>query len=742
MPADAFRSRIGSALANREFAEVEGAWRECASLHPEEHPYLLHVVEQLARYDKSALAGELAVGLAQALLEKGDAAAAEKAARLALQASGRAPGLRELLVAIYRARHASRSDLDAFVAKSGILVEGNLRQQVEALDRYLQFDEGAYVFHRGGWGHGRVVEFDPEQEQLTVDFQRRKGHRIGIVPATRILERLADDHFGVYTHYRLDELRAMIQDDPSRVFRVYLESHAGRAPLKNVREALVPAVMTKDEWSRWWTRAKREILKDPRIKMGKGASPLLEIREKALNVEDEVAEKMAGRASALEKSAVAREYLRTLELSPALAAAVAGEVEKALATETGPTPGRLALLYLKADVTRGGGSGAAEEARAIVGATADLAAALGPLESSDRKRVLQDVIAGAPEGWADKIATILQGDDPGIADLAFRRLVEARRDLAIAFLAQLSAAPRERPDLFLWFAKGLLDGSIARDLAPGETPDGVMDKLLRLCDQAGLEMRRTGDATSKEFVRQTRNFLTARRCKLFAEYAKGVSSDYARFLHAKVLRNRGLTEPTKQALLDILESEHPSIRESPERARAEGELAEEFIYTTRPGYHKREAELRQIVEVEIPQNAEDLGRAARFGDISENAEYSAALEKQAFLMRRLKELRSDLDRTRIIEPGEVTSDKVVLGTRVRVTNRTRGLDEAFTILGPWDVDLERGIISYLSPVGRGLLGLARGSSVEITLPEGTVSYEVLSIEPDPNFCRAEEQPQG
>jgi transcription elongation factor GreA len=735
MPADALRSRIGSALANREFAEVEGAWRECATLHPEEYPYLLQVAGQLARFDKGALAGDLCLGLARTLFEKGDVAGAAKAARAALQASARVPGLRELLVEIYRKQYAGRADLERLLAKSGMGSEGSLRQQVEALDRYLQFEEGAYVFHRGGWGYGRVVEFDAEQEQMTVDFQKRKGHRIAIVPATRILERLPDEHFGVYLEYRADELRRIIQEDPARVFRIFLESHGRKAPLKNVREALVPAILSKEEWSRWWTRAKREILKDPRIKVGKGASPVLELRDRALSIEDEVAEKMAARASALEKCAVAREYLRTLDLTPELAAAIAAQAQEALRAEAEATPGRLALLYLLADLKQEGSAAAADEARRAVAQIADLGPVLAALEPSDRKRVLQDAIAAGGEDSAGRVAAILEGHDPAIAALAFDHLVKTRKDLAIAFLARLTGAPAERPDLFLWCARGLLDGSIPRELAPGETPDTLMDKLLRVVDQIGLQVKRKPDAAGKEFLRQVRSFLTARRCKLFAAYARGVTPDYARFLYAKILRNRGLTDPTKQALMDILEAEHPSVREAPEVSRpVEGELSDEFIYTTRAGYHKREAELRQIVEVEIPANAEDLGRAARFGDISENAEYSAALEKQAFLMRRLKELRNDLDRTRIIEPSEVTADKVVLGTRVRVRNLTRGLDEAFTILGPWDVDLERGVISYLSPVGRGLLGKTPGSTVEIALPEGTVTYSVLSVEPDPVFC--------
>ena len=72
---------------------------------------------------------------------------------------------------------------------------------------------------------------------------------------------------------------------------------------------------------------------------------------------------------------------------------------------------------------------------------------------------------------------------------------------------------------------------------------------------------------------------------------------------------------------------------------------------------------------------------------------------------------------------------VVIGTRVQLQNESAGAKESFSILGPWDVDLDRGVISYHSPVGRGLLGRKIGDTVEIELPDGSVSYRVTGIEP-------------
>jgi transcription elongation factor GreA len=225
---------------------------------------------------------------------------------------------------------------------------------------------------------------------------------------------------------------------------------------------------------------------------------------------------------------------------------------------------------------------------------------------------------------------------------------------------------------------------------------------------------------------------------MFEELVKRTSPDYGRYLFTKIQRNRGFTDQTKQALQDVIEAHHEYVRTAPAAeaaetaaAPAEASPGSEIIYTTLHGYRRREKELKQIRDVEVPRNAEDLGRAAQFGDISENAEYSAALERQEHLMRRMRELKDDLDKARILDPEQVTTEKVVVGTRVKLQNLTKGGEETYALLGPWDTDLERGVISYLSPVGRGLLGKGKGTRAEIVLPEGAVAYEIMDIEAAP-----------
>jgi len=735
MSAEAFKSRIGSAMSNRDFGEVEAAWREFASMEPEAYPYLLNIASQLVRHDKGALAGELCLSLAQTLLEKEDEDGAVEAARASLKSSQRTEGLRDLLVEVYRKQNESNSNLDLFFEKSGVASDtGNLRTQVDLLERYLTFAEDAYVFHQGGWGFGQVVEFDPEEESLVVDFQRKSGHRMTMVNATKILERLPAEHIGIYKYFRREELDELVKTNPAKVFHIFLRSHGREATLKQVREAFVPEVMDKTAWSRWWTKSKKELLKDPAVRIGKGSSPRLELRAEEKTIEQEVVDRMQARIHGHEKCSLAREYLRALDMTDALAEAVGGEVDRSLDGADEPTPDRLALLYLKSDLKRPGAELAADSAREMLVAAEDVRPLVQPLEPADRKRAVADIATDTGEAWADKLMSLLRDGDADIADSAIELLRQRRPDVAIAFLSELTSNPRGNPQLFLWYTRGFINGTLAPELAPGEKATTAMEKLLTLANVVGLEQRRSGDADLKEFLRQVRSFLSARRLKMFKEFVAGTNLSYGRFLYSKIQRNRGFTDQAKTVLLDVIEGEHPDIHTAQDDAEDDvfGMPSDDTIYTTILGYLAKESERKHIVDEEIPQNAEDLGRAASFGDISENAEYSAALEKQERLMRRLREVSDDLERARILDVEEISTERVVIGTKVGVKNVTKKKDVDYIILGPWDADIDQGIISYLAPVGRGLLGHKVGESIEIELPEGKNTFEVKSIEVAPD----------
>ena len=148
---------------------------------------------------------------------------------------------------------------------------------------------------------------------------------------------------------------------------------------------------------------------------------------------------------------------------------------------------------------------------------------------------------------------------------------------------------------------------------------------------------------------------------------------------------------------------------------------------TKDGLEKLRDELKQLEKVERPKNIRAIAEARSHGDISENAEYHAAKERQAFLEGRINELKSVIAKSEIIEVDEGPADRVVFGCTVVLYNVQTEEEVAYQLLGPYESDPEKGKISVTSPLGQSLIGKEEGDEVKAKTPGGISEYEILEI---------------
>ena len=152
----------------------------------------------------------------------------------------------------------------------------------------------------------------------------------------------------------------------------------------------------------------------------------------------------------------------------------------------------------------------------------------------------------------------------------------------------------------------------------------------------------------------------------------------------------------------------------------------EKIPMTRAGYDQLDEELRELRAVERPAVIRAIAEAREHGDLSENAEYHAAREKQSFVEGRIKELEMIISRAEVIDPAKL-SGSVKFGAKVTVVDEDTDEEKTFQLVGEQEADLERGLLNVRSPLARALIGKDEGDSVEVTTPGGLKSYEILSI---------------
>ncbi|MEX2632001.1 MAG: transcription elongation factor GreA [Tistlia sp.] len=148
---------------------------------------------------------------------------------------------------------------------------------------------------------------------------------------------------------------------------------------------------------------------------------------------------------------------------------------------------------------------------------------------------------------------------------------------------------------------------------------------------------------------------------------------------------------------------------------------------TAEGYARMEEELRHLKSVARPEVIKSIAEAREHGDLSENAEYHAARERQSFIEGRVGELEDKISRAEIIDPSTLSGDTVKFGATVRVVDEDSDEETTYQIVGEIEADVKRGRIAVTSPLARALIGKSLGDSVEVATPKGQKAYEILEV---------------
>ncbi len=155
-------------------------------------------------------------------------------------------------------------------------------------------------------------------------------------------------------------------------------------------------------------------------------------------------------------------------------------------------------------------------------------------------------------------------------------------------------------------------------------------------------------------------------------------------------------------------------------------MADRFPMTPR-GQRKLRDELKRLREVERPKNVQDIEIARAHGDLSENAEYSAAKERQSFIEGRIRELEGMIALSEVIDPGKLSGSRVVFGATVRLADTESGDETVYSIVGDHEGDIKEGRIAVSAPLARALIGKEQGDTVNLRTAKGAREYQIQEI---------------
>jgi transcription elongation GreA/GreB family factor len=215
---------------------------------------------------------------------------------------------------------------------------------------------------------------------------------------------------------------------------------------------------------------------------------------------------------------------------------------------------------------------------------------------------------------------------------------------------------------------------------------------------------------------------------LVFELVKETGEDELRLFAKRIININYFDELTRRSLMARVIKARPEMEAM--MAENAGPREDDSLIVSWPSLEQKKAELDELVNVKIPQNKHDIQIARAEGDLRENGGYKAARDQQSVLLRMQSKIERELRHARGTDFANVPTDKVGIGTVVDVVDAATGATETYTILGAWDGDVEKHIVSYLSEIAKALIGKAVGDDANLpTDTGGSRPVKVLAIRP-------------
>ncbi|MDY0144695.1 MAG: GreA/GreB family elongation factor [Kiritimatiellia bacterium] len=567
------------------------------------------------------------------------------------------------------------------------------------------------------WGFGVVRKADSLYKKIEIDFRGRPGHGLAMKVAAETIERLEDTHLLAQLHLDRDSVQQMVKEAPADVVRLALADF-GSLPAAALQSKLIESdVVPENEWKRFWDAARKVLKADPMVAFPSKRTEPIRLLDRAAGYDDVWFDRLANErnlAAILEKVG---EWLER----PADTPAVTEDQRKILAN-------RLAFVLLGATRQEPGlRLSAALLAERLKLDTADcdwptavseflrkgaIVPLLHDLPARDVKPALEFLWAQNPDGTRTALLSHLRHLHFGVLQEAMDLLLQKNcgEDCRQIF-ADACATHLIREEMLLW---------IMRNPTWREAWDLPLPAILAALVVEELEQDYMGDRLKTQKLLREKFEDTEWLQLVFDGMTPGRQEDFFRRLNQSPAWP-GLDRQVIQAKVIKL---YPHLQSVVAGDDEPGTPVTYGAATSHRTYRERQEKLEKLINIDIPANSKEIAVARSYGDLSENFEYKAAKDMQRVLMARRAELETMMSRVRPTDFSEAQQGVAGMGSTV-LLEYPDGHLERFHILGEWDQQPERNIISSNTRLAKALAGKKAGDRIKVPSEDGGESECVL-----------------
>lgn len=605
-----------------------------------------------------------------------------------------------------------------------------LIQKTPRLKRYRSkleaMQPGSYCVHRT-WGMGKIQGFDAQENKLIIDFEEgREGHAMDPAFCVDKLDVLAEDNILVASRKDPERVEELIKKRPTDVIAEILASHEARTATNTELESVLARLIGPTKYKKWWTQAKKLLVKDPRIAVPSKKTEPYVLRDEPVKPEDEILEEFFETKAPKKKIALANRLeemsLKHQDIEEALPD-VLKELTASLAETKQLNPGqRLYGIWIRNDLARFIHSDVEilePTSHSLIIASNSLSELAEQIPATHHKRFVDLIKRTYPEEWDRHVFELLKNSSGKFTAECVNFLLEHGYSDEISKVFQRWLVEQNlKGPVLTWILKNRNTRKYSKMLNPLVTPR-LLSAIFWAIDYEALQTAGTRRIPLADQLLEDPD--------LIGDLLSTATPETAHDLAQTLLLNQGFEDLSKKSLLARFIKIFPSIQQLVSGSDEGVESADEGLIVSKSSFEARKKEYENLVTVEIPRNKVDIAEARAHGDLKENAEYKMARQEQDILLSRKSELERDINRAKVTDFSEAPSGNVGIGTSVELLQSSTGVTHSYAILGAWDSDPEANVLSYQTPLARALMGHQAGEDVEIEVDGHKDNWTIKSI---------------
>lgn len=610
--------------------------------------------------------------------------------------------LGDLTLAALEKRHGRDPEFQRRLKLVGMRPRGNFQSAINAYELLAHMAKGKFVFHAGGWGAGEIVDVSTIREEIVVEFENLTGRKsLSFQNAFKTVVPLEDEHFLSRRFAAPDELEAEARRQPVDVIKLLLKGLGPKNALE-IKDELCTLVIPEQDWAKWWQGVRSRLKKDTMIETPDTLREPFRLRRAAVSHEELLKREMSEKTALADVLVTTYNFVRDMPDVLKKEEVKASLQEKLLGLFSDPeiTPAQKLQVQIFLEQQFGHKAHGKSVAEVIqqLDNIEDVVNAMDIL--AFKKRALTAIREHRPD-WKDlflKFFNSLQQN--ALRDYVLKELKNPEAsDLLNKKVKELLNHPTQNPEVFIWYFQKVIDSQdvpLAHKHGQGEFMENFL--ILFSILEAKPEFR--------DLIKKMYAMLSGKRFQMVRQVIEGTSLEFIQEFLLLVSKCRTLSDHDKKILRSLAEVVHPELADK-KRERPHDNI----LWTTEEGYARYKERLQQVGTVEIVENAREIEAARAHGDLRENSEYKFALERRARLQGELKSLSEQINRARIITKDDISTKEVGVGAKVDLVGKN-GTTTTYTILGPWDADPERNILSVQSKLAESMIGKKVGDTVQ------------------------------